>query len=761
MTSPNFRTLIIPVVLLCSSVAANSGSPAPTWLESDSAAAINSRISRDFPYTVDQFYEIVKAENPSYTKSDLKRDIDEGLVETMTIGGKTMVFRKALRNMKLLNEVKTGEWKGRGSQASAARISYVDSILDYADGKNPLGGAHKVKYRFTIEVPVDENIENDTLKVWMPFPMATQRQRNIRLVSAEPAEYVLSGDRSVHNSIFFKAPSGNAGDTVRFSYVAEFDTKGEYFDPEMIARNIKPYDKNSAVYTAYTKFESPNIVRLDSLAKSIVGTETNPFRMSELVFDYIALNYPWAGAREYSTIPCIPRYVIESGHGDCGQVALLYISLMRTLGVPARWESGWMLHPGEKNLHDWAEVYFEGIGWVPVDLSFGRYSSSPSQRVKNFYSHGIDSHRFAANRGVGGQFYPPKKFVRSETVDAQMGEVETTKGNLFYPAWDQHLDLISVEPIETKYSKHIDSAIALKQGDKMGLVCIPVATIRTEAAHRAEICTQAVMGQPVRIIEKKGDWLNVQTAEGYTGWVPDSSVKEVDSARFNQWRGSADRRVMNGLWQERIYYTPDGTSPRDVVSDIVLGTILELDPDAGFNPNPLGRVAVILPDGRKGWTSAPLIPISEWASQDFDVEKILDTAYSMEGTPYLWGGTSTKAIDCSGLVKVSYLNNGLILRRDASQQAKTGKQLNPEEWPTFEAGDLLFFGNSATGKITHVGIYDHDGNYVHSSGRVKRNSLDPKSKSYLYSPLKAVRINGMEGTDGIIRASEHPWYFNL
>ena len=133
----------------------------------------------------------------------------------------------------------------------------------------------------------------------------------------------------------------------------------------------------------------------------------------------------------------------------------------------------------------------------------------------------------------------------------------------------------------------------------------------------------------------------------------------------------------------------------------------------------------------------------------------------MEGSPYLWGGTSAKSVDCSGLVKVSYLNNGIILLRDASQQARTGEHLTAEQWPEYRAGDLMFFGNKDTGRVTHVAIYDHDGRYIHSSGRVKRNSVDPESPDYLYSPLHSVRIHGMEGTHGITRAIDHPWLFNI
>ncbi|MDE7093221.1 MAG: hypothetical protein K2O43_07360, partial [Muribaculaceae bacterium] len=65
-----------------------------------------------------------------------------------------------------------------------------------------------------------------------------------------------------------------------------------------------------------------------------------------------------------------------------------------------------------------------------------------------------------------------------------------------------------------------------------------------------------------------------------------------------------------------------------------------------------------------------------------------------------------------------------------------------------------------TGKVTHVAIYDRDGNYIHSSGRVKRNSIDPEAEGYLSTPfLSYSRIKNSIGTRGITRVADHPWYF--
>lgn len=312
-----------------------------------------------------------------------------------------------------------------------------------------------------------------------------------------------------------------------------------------------------------------------------------------------------------------------------------------------------------------------------------------------------------------------------------------------------------LDRLEADGTAFVDS-VRVYPSDRMALVSIPVASLRTRGAHAGEMATQAVMGTPVRLLEKAGDWWRIQTPDGYIAYVPDSSVAPKTADEMAAWRANDNRRIVSALWQTRAYTTPAAQSPRDVVTDLVLGAIVELDP---AQVSEGGRVAIVLPDGRRGWADrSALMPVRDWAAQTFDPDKILDTAYSLEGSPYLWGGTSIKSVDCSGLVKVSYYNNGLILRRDASQQALTGQQLDVDR-PDYRACDLLFFGNAKTGRITHVALYDSADRYVHSSGRVKRNSLDKNDPAYLYSPLHAVRIHGSEGTEGITPAASHPWYF--
>ena len=226
-----------------------------------------------------------------------------------------------------------------------------------------------------------------------------------------------------------------------------------------------------------------------------------------------------------------------------------------------------------------------------------------------------------------------------------------------------------------------------------------------------------------------------------------ASEEFVTEQELNKWK-NAERYIVT-VYDDRLVTEPKGD---ETVSDLVMGNILEVVKKKGK------WIELATPDGRTGWLQASNVEkLDKWAQQNIDLKKIEKTARRMMGSSYLWGGTSTKVTDCSGLVKVSYFSNGIILQRDASQQALTGLKI--DDWHDAQLCDLLFFGNSKTGRVTHVGLYLRDGKYIHCSGQVKVNDLNPDAPDYLYSPLSISRINGMIGTKGIVYVRDHNWYF--
>lgn len=233
-----------------------------------------------------------------------------------------------------------------------------------------------------------------------------------------------------------------AGKKTEFEYIFSYDSRNKWFDIE--AKDIKPYNTNSKIYKKYTSERETHVIfsdRIKHLTDSIIGNETNPLLKAKSIYTWINNNFPWASAREYSTIENIPEYVLDNHHGDCGQVSLLFITMARYAGIPAKWQSGWMLHPGAVNLHDWAEVYYEGFGWIPVDQSFG-ITKSDNEDVQYYFLTGLDAYRVIVNDDFSMPFYPAKIYPRSETVDFQRGEVEWRGGNLYFDLWDYDLEIL-------------------------------------------------------------------------------------------------------------------------------------------------------------------------------------------------------------------------------------------------------------------------------------------------------------------------------
>ena len=116
-----------------------------------------------------------------------------------------------------------------------------------------------------------------------------------------------------------------------------------------------------------------------------------------------------------------------------------------------------------------------------------------------------------------------------------------------------------------------------------------------------------------------------------------------------------------------------------------------------------------------------------------DGESLLRTAWSMLGTPYLWGGCSVYGFDCSGLVKLVYMMNGIVLPRNAREQINCGVSV-PYDLGSMRPGDLIFYGSKSPDgsvrSVTHVSMYIGDGRIIHSSQLVRINSIVPGGEDY-------------------------------
>jgi cell wall-associated NlpC family hydrolase len=299
----------------------------------------------------------------------------------------------------------------------------------------------------------------------------------------------------------------------------------------------------------------------------------------------------------------------------------------------------------------------------------------------------------------------------------------------------------------------------LSVGEKLfGLVCLSVGNLRSKPAHSAELATQALMGTPVRILKKQNDWFLVQTPDQYISWIDTAAIFPVTTGELEAWKKS-DRTIVLPDF-EQVFEQPSFDAA--VVSDLTMGNIVEITNETG------AWLGVKLPDGRTGFVARKSCePLAGYFSNHQPAAgNLLASARHLMGRPYLWGGTSAKAMDCSGFNKTVFFMNGLILARDASLQAKYGEPVSfGEKFTNVNPGDLLFFGRDSV-HISHVAISLGGSDYIHSSGsagKVQINSLDPTSpvySGYHRDLLKTCRRPvGTQPFERIVSVLKHPWYF--
>ncbi len=290
-------------------------------------------------------------------------------------------------------------------------------------------------------------------------------------------------------------------------------------------------------------------------------------------------------------------------------------------------------------------------------------------------------------------------------------------------------------------------------GDKIwALTTLSVSNLRAMPGDASELVSQTMMGTPLKVLEYKNRWYRVQTPELYIGWMDAAGLQTFSAKELEAWKNSK-RHLFNRI--TGIVYDSPGKKG-GVVSDVVLGDLFEVEASARR------FLKIKIPDGRTGYVrKADCISFDEWSNSEPDVQSIFSVAREMMGFPYLWGGTSSKGIDCSGFMKLVFYSQGIILARDASQQARYGESIDLSSRNNLQPGDLLFFGRTAQ-RITHVGMYIGNGDFIHSSGRVHISSIDPADPKFApdRNNVAARRILNSLNTEGIVRVKDHEWYYS-
>ncbi|MDQ1806409.1 C40 family peptidase [Chryseobacterium sp. CKR4-1] len=212
-----------------------------------------------------------------------------------------------------------------------------------------------------------------------------------------------------------------------------------------------------------------------------------------------------------------------------------------------------------------------------------------------------------------------------------------------------------------------------------GICIVTVAPVRAENSDKAEIVTEILFGESADILEVNKNWTKIKMHyDGYEGWMDTKQIKPVSDEELEK------RKV--------TLITEDFSS-------------------------------VLMNDGKTLLSMGSEVEFPAVASRrSHDIrESIALTAKEFLNVPYLWGGKSFFAVDCSGFTQLVYKVHDIKLPRDTYQQAEVGEPLTFVE--ESQPGDLAFFENTE-GKIIHVGIMLENQKIIHASGKVRIDTLD-------------------------------------
>lgn len=312
-------------------------------------------------------------------------------------------------------------------------------------------------------------------------------------------------------------------------------------------------------------------------------------------------------------------------------------------------------------------------------------------------------------------------------------------------------------------SNYAESGPTGVQQQRRAVVNLSSIYMRARPDYESALETQELMGSVVTIVGEESYWREIVSDQPYKAWCTEKSLVEMTEKQIEDY--IAAPKIIVIASHSQLLSSPRSDS--QMITDLVCGDILRY---AG-NTRTVKRqyLKLMLPSGVTGWVrTKDVADYAVWAAaSDDSPENIISTAMRFVGVPYLWGGMTSKGFDCSGLIRISYLMNGIILPRNASQQIFCGEEvpicLEYDEYekniaaslPNLFPGDLLFFGRMLDGqkKITHVGLYIGDGKMIHSSHLVRVNSLLPSAPDYYENAWKligACRIIGHEhkGSNG-------------
>lgn len=394
-----------------------------------------------YPFTHEQLLMEMRSRVPGFTDQELRQMLDDGLLDFIYVDG-TRYYHEDLAASLLKSQPQLKKRSLNPDTAPSTLDAVIRRMMD-----------HDVVFRYRLRASTHvRSWEPDTLyRVHMPVAARSMQQTPAEDVSSTLLLVGCDAEDAPQRTAYLE---GSLRASPDFSLEYTVTQRPKYVDPmnESIRRVIYPQAR--PVCDEDLAEQPPHIVftpYLKSLAAELRGGEADPVRAARRFYDYITENVTYSFMPPYLLMESGAEYCAVNLRGDCGIQALLFITLCRISGIPARWQSGLAAEPDSVGSHDWAEFYSERLGWLPVDCSFGGGGRRCGSALrKNFYFGNLDPWRMVANRVYYAPFAPEKKYPRVDPYDNQRGEIENDRRGLRTGEFRTRYEMLWHEETEAK-----------------------------------------------------------------------------------------------------------------------------------------------------------------------------------------------------------------------------------------------------------------------------------------------------------------------
>lgn len=368
------------------------------------------RLARQFCVGRGRALELIRAEWPEFTEAQLDDLIERKRIDWRMVEGEQRFLGDFLDSLR----VYPAEVPGLAPEApsdTAAR----DAML--ADMRARGFSERVITVRARIEVPGAR--AGETVRAWLPVPARSPQQSDIEVLSATEGALIAPEDAPARTA-FWESTAERS-----FEVTYRYRIRAPYVDTERPAPE-RPVVADAAVTGADLAEERPHIAftpYLRALTARVVEGAARPIDAARAIYDYVTRNVDYRYQPEYAQLDAIADGCAKSLRGDCGVMALLFITMCRIAGIPARWQSGLYVAADYIGPHDWAMFFTEEFGWLWADCSFGSSSRRAGDEVRRRHHFGnLDPWRMVANSRFQAEFSPSFDEVRSDPYDNQMGE---------------------------------------------------------------------------------------------------------------------------------------------------------------------------------------------------------------------------------------------------------------------------------------------------------------------------------------------------